>query len=201
MWYIDTTYFINGLLYKIQGYTGREVAISIRRYFDMKKGFIITVIVFSTFILFSSCTTMSTSDSTPLYSTKEYIIQDIAGDIKVSEMLIYKTKDENLNIVYLDRGDKSYAFSLDYYGKTWEFYETLSLKIDDKTYTLIDKTPTQNVLSSGYVTEYLSFYVNETIVNALREGREFTLQYKAGFPVVLEQAAVDAIKSFLYQNN
>ena len=153
-------------------------------------------------LLISSCTTSDKLYFTPLYEVKTRVVPNIAGDIKVDEMIIHKDvgigKGNNfVTLSSLEQSDtKTFLFYVDYTGGYWKFIEKLQLKIDDELFTLIDDNPSRLVLNGGYVEERAGFILSKGIIEKLKNCSSLVLQYHVD-PLTMNADTISNIKSFL----
>ncbi|NCB03476.1 MAG: hypothetical protein EOM67_15185 [Spirochaetia bacterium] len=152
-------------------------------------------------LLISSCTTSDKLYFTPLYEVKTRVIPNIAGDIKVDEMIIHKDvgigKGNNfITLSSLERSDtKTFLFYVDYTGGYWKFIEKLQLKIDGELFTLTDDDPSRLVLNGG-VEERAGFILSKGIIEKLKNSSSLVLQYYVD-PFTMDAEAISEIKKFL----
>jgi hypothetical protein len=141
-----------------------------------------------------------------LFQVKKSISEDITGNITTSEMEIYNSgvSEDVSTSVYLLKmkafpdGTSVKQFSVLYVGQSWNFFETIQIKIDDDLFNFRVENP-QRVTQRSFVVEILNVELSKEIIDKLYLCKNLIVQVNGkyrGRPITIDTNGMRAINNF-----
>jgi hypothetical protein len=141
-----------------------------------------------------------------LFIVKKDITKNISGDVTDISMKIYDiiTDIPYSNTVITIGHRFSDNFSVNYidfyfYGKDWQFYNTILIKLDDSLYRLETKNSDRSVARSGSISEYIISELTSDVIEKLKSCKTIIIQANGkytGEPITIDPAGISSINKF-----
>jgi hypothetical protein len=157
---------------------------------------------------------ISFAQTSDLFKITTSTSEDITGNITTYEMQIYNTgavteNDSISTTIYSFKkklfpdGTSANQFSVMYVGQSWNFFETIQIKIDDTLFNFSVEAP-QRITRQGFVIEILNAELSQEFIKELNSCKSLIVQINGkyrGKPVTIDKNGMEAINSFFVIKN
>ncbi len=171
------------------------------------------IAVVAVFLLFAAC-----AETQPLYKTNsdskrladekspefEYRLEthdfdDIEDPTHQTRLIFFSDRTDEISIIKSEHKNKrptDYFIWIFFSDTDWRFMPgAVKIKLGDRLYKYVDRSPIRNVIGNGYVSEHIWIVINKEFIRAMARAKSFQIQYHLS-PYTINEDAVKAINKF-----